>query len=68
MKLKWKFLGDKQYQAISLNKKYDFVVDGRKPQALIVFDNSIENNDQSLVEIVNVSSIKDAKNWAENYK
>ena len=55
--LKWKKIGNKQLESVSLNKRYDFVIDARtKPIALLIFIDSIE-----------VISIRQGKKEAEGW-
>lgn len=59
--LKWKKVGNKQYEAVSKNKKYDFVYDGRDPKVLLVFNNKIKDKDKAFIDSVEVDNYKEAQ-------
>lgn len=70
--LEWEKIKSKSgtsYHAVSLDEKYDFCIDvDNKPQALIVFNNKIDDMEKAFIEAIEVKSIKEAKQEAENYK
>jgi len=66
-KLKWKNVGKKQWESISIDKEYDFVIDGRTGIVLIIFNNKIKDHNKAYIDSIQVNSIEEAKKEAENY-
>jgi len=68
-KLTWKKLGNRQWESVSKDKKYDFVIDGRDGMnVLIVFNNKIKDKEKAFIENFELDSIDEAKKEAEEYK
>ena len=66
--LKWKKIGNKQLESVSLNKRYDFVIDARtKPIALLIFNNKEKNKNKSFIDSIEVISIRQGKKEAEGW-
>ena len=66
--LKWKQLGNRQQEAVSLNRKYDFVIDARNEIILLIFNHRIKDKNKAYIDSMEYDTIRDAKEDAENWK
>ena len=67
-KLKWKRIGSRQQEAISLNKKYDFVIDSRSGVILIIFNHKIKDKNKAYIDSIGYPTVGDAKQDAEGWR
>lgn len=67
-KLKWKRIGNRQQEAVSLNKKYDFVIDSRSGVILIVFNHKIKDKNKAYIDSTPYRTVRDAKSDAEGWR